>query len=108
MNAGAEIMTSLKDDRFLNLLEEWFKDLRADVKANTNLTQKAYSEAKSAHKQAKTTNGKVAEQEKRISALETRKLFQPDPKLLYTVAVGFVVLLFIIAKLLNVQLPGGI
>lgn len=93
------------EDRYLDLLESGINSLRSDVKANTRLTNQVLE-------QAKKTNGRVTKLEKRADAIDAKIVkrwpLELDTKTVYIIAVCFLIVLVIIAKVLKVQLSGVI
>lgn len=108
MNGGLKIMAEQPDflQPLLELMQDNYKSLSTKVDGLSSKVDKNTDLTKKVHAEARATNGKVARQEKRIAELENKKHFEPDPKLLYAIAIGSVILLLIIAKLLHVEVGG--
>lgn len=87
--------------------EELSKRLdKQDDKLDTNI-----SIANQALTQAKYTNGRVTKLEKKMADAQNKKVaksFNIKPEVLYLLAVGAVITLFIVATLLGVKLPGSV
>lgn len=87
------------EERYFDQLQEGFNDLKKEVRANTDLTNKVYE-------QAKRTNGRVTKAEDDIKKLQRRSRFGINPNLLYLIALGLVLLLVIVATLLKINVGG--
>lgn len=92
----------------LDMMNRRMDDLEKKIDANTKLTQQALNEIKY-------TNGRVDGQEKDIGKLKgglakvERKSglkLEFNPRLMYVIAVGAVLLLAIIASLLHINIGG--
>lgn len=92
------------ENRYLDLLEQGFSELKSEVKANTRLTKEVFD-------QAKLTNGRVNKHETEINKLKRqvakkRIIPEVDTKTLYLLALAMVILLAIVAKFSDVKIPG--
>lgn len=94
-------MTKNFEDRYLDLLESGFAELKREVQANTKTTNEVLT-------QAKYTNGRVTKLEKRMAKVEGQKWrkLNLDPKILYPIAVSLMILLAIFATKMGINVKG--
>lgn len=92
----------------LDLMNKRMDGLEKKIDDNTVVSQQALDEIK-------TTNGKVADQEKLLQTFKTAlgkverragKKIDLSPNVLYLIALGSIILLLIIASILHVDLGG--
>ena len=97
------VMTKQNDflKPLLEMMNKRMDTLEQKIDSNTQTTQQILE-------QAKYTNGRVTKTEKAIARLERvrGKRFELPPNAIYLVALGFVILLIIIARLLHIDIKG--
>ncbi len=96
-------MTKKLEDRYLNLLEKGFADLKSEVKENTKTTYEVLE-------QAKYTNGRVTKLEETVyknkPSAEDLPPFYRDPKLINVGLILAIALLMLISAATNIDIPG--